>query len=175
MKETAHTVCAAPASGKRAKRPHVPRSIRLECRQRGIDPAFVADVKGALAAHQDYGIGRRREMRQLAWQSFHANHPGYHPFWRHGFQAHWGKRVDAHDYTVIPGYDELFEEVSGEFPEWRERDTHDFYAELLSPCPRLETAAELWERALGEAIRAIDGGYFNQPAATAANDDACDF
>jgi hypothetical protein len=174
MKETAPTVCAEPAAGKsaRLKRPHVPPAIRAECRARGIDPAFVADVKAALRDQQDNGPLRRREMRQMAWQKMKP--PGCWPFWRHGFRAHYGKRVDDHDYTAIPNYDELHAEVSAEFPEWAE-DEYGFFCELLSPCPRLETAAELWERAIGEVIRAMERGEFAQPAATAADDGPCDF
>lgn len=176
MESTLQTI---PARGRRGKSPgqktYVPRQIRNDCAERGIDAVVVAQIREGMKAELEAGPCRRREMRQLAWQLFHANHRGVHPFWRHGFRAHWGKRVDAHDYTVIPGYDELFEEVTNEFPEWRERDMSDFYDELLSPCPRLETAAELWNRAFDAAVRLTEAGPL---AATAANQDQaadCDF
>ena len=90
---------------------------------------------------------RPNEVRQVAWTLATASTPGSWPFWRHGFVSRWGRQVDRHDYTAIPAYDEIAQEIATEFPEYADgaQELFDF---LLSPYDRLPVADQLYRRAM---------------------------
>jgi hypothetical protein len=109
---------------------------------------MVAAAFDYLAA-QNEPAHRLREMRQMAWQCHNANYPRCWPQWRRGFQSRYGKRVDAHDYGVIPRYDQLHGEISAYFQEFAGQEhEYKFWQELLAPLPALITDRELWAQAL---------------------------
>jgi hypothetical protein len=132
----------------------LPAWVRAECRRLSLPEDIVAGAYDHLAAAEAQTI-RRREMREQAWKMFNANRPGCHAFWRGGFRTRWGKRVDEHDYSIIPGYDQLHGQICGFYPEWEGRE-YEFWCELLSPLPRLTPPRELWQAAI-DAVQDHNG------------------
>ena len=139
MSET--TLPARDASGKQA--------IRREARQRGLNWSDVRDAAGELREMEVVKRERPNEIRAVAWMLATASTPGSWPFWRHGFVSRWGRRVDLHDYTAIPGYDEIGQAIATQFPEYAGPDgTEQLFDFLLSPYDRLPTAEQLYRRAM---------------------------
>ena len=79
-----------------------------------------------------------------------ASTPGCWPFWRHGFLARWGdKLAKGADYTCVPGYDDLAQEVAAVHPEYSGDDgTERLFDILFSPYNRMPSAEELYRQAL---------------------------
>jgi hypothetical protein len=104
---------------------------------------------------------RKREhsnsIRELAWYYATASKPYAWRWWRLGFQTVYGRRVDRHDYTVIPRHDTLAQEVAETFPEFEGVDGCEALWELLmspyNPMPRKETMLAETERRLIELKR----------------------
>lgn len=123
--------------------------VEEESQRLGLPLPVVADAFDHLAEAEHATI-RRHEMRREAWLMHNANRPGCHAFWRGGFRTRWGRRVDLHDYTIIPGYDQIHGQICGFYPEWSGRE-YEFYCELLGPLPRLTPAKKLWQTAIALA------------------------
>lgn len=123
--------------------------IRQEARRRGLDWEAVREAYCELREMETVKRERPNEVRQVAWTLATASTPGSWPFWRHGFVSRWGRRVDQHDYTVIPAYDEIAQEIATEFPEYAGPDgAQELFDFLLSPYDRLPTADQLYRRAM---------------------------
>ncbi len=92
---------------------------------------------------------RPNEVRATAWWMFTASTPGSWPFWRHGFVARFGRRLArGADFTIIPGYDEIGQEIATQFPEYAGDDgTERLWAFLLSPYDRLPGRDEMMRKA----------------------------
>ena len=99
--------------------------------------------------HERLKRARANQVRETAWCYATTNTPRAWPFWRHGFSGRYARRVDAHDYTIIPGYDELHQQIAHEFPEWDgENGIERLWDFLLSPYDKMPPVIELYERAL---------------------------
>lgn len=92
---------------------------------------------------------RLDEIRQAAWEYAVGTRTSYREFWRHGFAARWGAKVEKHDYTVIPNYDLIADHISEHYPEFSGTDGAErLFDFLLSPYIRRTTTAELWQQAV---------------------------
>lgn len=91
---------------------------------------------------------RANEIRQTAWCHFKFNRPLMWSWWQTGFAHNYGKRVERSDFTAIPGYDTLAQEMAALFPEYSDDDgcarQWDF---LLSPYETLPPRANLVRQA----------------------------
>ena len=133
----------------RSKRVPLWRMIRDESRRRGLDWDVVWDVYCELRVMEIAKRERVNEVREAAWMMATASRPNAWPFWRHGFVSRWGRQVDLHDYTAIPGYDEIHQAIATQFPEYAGPDgTERLFDLLLSPYDRLPTADQLYRRAM---------------------------
>jgi hypothetical protein len=89
------------------------------------------------------------DVRSTAWCIATAGTPGSWPFWRHGFNSRWGARVERSDFTAVPGYDTIAQEVSWSFPEYSDSDgTERLWAFLFAPYNRMPPFEVFWARAL---------------------------
>lgn len=140
-------------SQRQADLARLPAWVRAECSRLNLDGQMVAAAYDHLCQAEE-ATHRRRELRQNAWLAHNANRPGCWGFWRAGFRTRYGKRVDAHDYTAIPGYDVLHQQFLHDYPDYS--DEYAFWCELLGPLPRLTPARELWQAALDLAQESGD-------------------
>lgn len=134
-------------------------AIRREARARGLRWADVADVYRELKELERAKRERANEVRRAAWEMATASTPASWPFWRHGFLARWGQRIArGSDYTCIPAYDEIGQEIASLFPEYDTDDgTERLFAFLLSPYDRLPATEQLYRRAMD---RVESGGHY---------------
>ncbi len=106
------------------------------------------------------------DVRQTAWCHYNGQRPGVWPFWRHGFAAVFGKRVERSDFTAIPGYDSLAQEMAAIFPEYSdESGCERLWDFLLSPYEKIPPRADV----VHEARRLLRDRR-RQPAAEVCND-----
>jgi hypothetical protein len=126
-------------------------SIRAAAKQSGIPWSHVVAWYRELKERHRQEHAEANELRAFAWQVANALTPGKWPFWRHGFLGWFGRRVDDHDYTIIPHYDEIAESVALRYPQFSGRDEAlwDF---LLSPYKPTPAAVELYREALDSLI-----------------------
>jgi len=123
--------------------------VRREAKQRKIPWVAVQAAADQVKAAERDKREHANEVRQTAWYYATALSPGCWPFWRHGFRSRWGRRVDDHDYTCIPGYDLLGQEVASAFPEYSTDDgTERLFDFLFSPYDKLPSAETVWRKAL---------------------------
>jgi len=126
------------------------QDIKREARQLGIAwdrvKATYAEIKASEQAKREHA----NEVRSTAWMLANASSPGCWPFWRHGFAARYGRKIaQGHDYTIVPGYDEIGQEIGTVFPEYADDDgTERLWDFLFSPYDRMPAAAELYAKAL---------------------------
>jgi hypothetical protein len=123
-------------------------ALKREARQRGL---CWADVRECYAELRETERERRQhpnELRETAWCI--ATTPGSWPFWRHGFLSRFGRLVArGKDYTSIPRYDTIAQEVAWHFPEYTDdHGTARLWDFLLSPYDRLPDAETLWRKAI---------------------------
>jgi hypothetical protein len=131
--------------------------LKREARAQGIPWKTVQSAYGAVREREWEKRDRAREVRQAAWWLHTASTPGSWPFWRHGFTSRWGRRVDRSDFTVIRGYDEIAQEIAGQFPEWGGDDgTERLWAFLLSSYDRMPDRETMLEEAL-EWVVSVQG------------------
>jgi len=125
------------------------RQLRREARARGLRWGDVVDAYRELKARQWEARERPNEIRQAAWMMANGSTPGNWPFWRHGFVARWGAKVDRHDFTAIPGYDEIGQQIAGEFPEYaHDAGTEELFEFLLGPYDRMPAAERIYQEAM---------------------------
>jgi hypothetical protein len=127
--------------------------IRQAARSRGLSWAAVQAAYWELKEAERAKRQRSNEVRQSAWMLATASTPGCWPFWRHGFWARWGHKLAAgSDFTVVPGYDEIGQEMGGLFPEYSGDDgTERLFGFLFSPYDRMPSREELYQKALDRA------------------------
>ncbi len=124
--------------------------FRREARRRGF---AWSDLRAAFEVLWDGERQKRErpnEIRATAWMMATGSTPGCWPFWRHGFLSRWGGRIaKGQDYTIVPGYDEIGQQIATQFPEYATADgTERLFAFLLSPYDRLPARADVYRRAL---------------------------
>ena len=130
--------------------------IRREARRRRLDWPAVRAAFEEIWEAEHAKRERPNEVREAAWIMATASVPGCWPFWRHGFASRWGRKVDLHDYTAVPGYDEIGQQIGTLFGEYADDDgTERLFELLMSPYDRLPERAEIYQRAL-ETVEAQD-------------------
>jgi len=134
------------------------RRIKQEARRRGLAWSAVEDAYREVKAAEREKRERPNEIRSFAWFIATASTPGSWPFWRHGFYSRWGHRIArGADYTVIPGYDEIGQQIGGAFPEYTDdTGTERLFEFLLSPYDKLPSREEMYDAALDLAELSAD-------------------
>lgn len=126
--------------------------LRREAKVRGLSWADVRAAYREIKAQEWEKRQRPNEIRQVAWCV--ATSRGCWPFWRHGFYARWGARVERSDYTAVPGYDLIGQTVATEFPEYGTDDgTERLFEFLLSPYDRMPDRETLYQWAMDRVER----------------------
>ncbi len=131
------------------------QTLRNETKGLGLRWSMVQAVYCELKRAEREKREEPNAIRSTAWTMYTANSPGCWPFWRHGFLSRFGRRIArGADYTAIPGYDEIGQEIASCFPEYATDDgTERLWEFLLSPYDRLPDREQLYRRALCEAER----------------------
>lgn len=128
--------------------------IRQEAKRRGVPWAHVRAVYDEIKAGEWARRERPNDVRATAWACANAHAPGKWEFWRHGFRSQYGARVDRSDYTAIPRYDVLAQELAALFREYAPDDGCERLWEfLLSPYQRYPAAPGMYAEALEVASR----------------------
>jgi hypothetical protein len=131
--------------------------LRREAASLGLAWSDVQPAYQELKAAEWDRRQRPNEIRAVAWQMATASTPGSWPFWRHGFVSRWGRLVERSDYTAVPAYDEIAQEIATEFPEYGGDDgTERLWDFLLSPYDRMPPAEQLYR----QAIRRVASGAY---------------
>ena len=131
--------------------------VKAEAKQRGIAWSWVLEACKELRAEAAAAAEHANEVRKTAWTNYTAKTPWAHPFWRIGFLTRFGKRVDAADYKVVPGFDVLAAGIAEVFPEFSDdAGCERLWTFLLSPYKPLPKRAELLARALDRAAAAVE-------------------
>ncbi len=124
--------------------------FRREARQSGLDWQAVQAAYEQIKQTERQRRERPNEIRATAWTMATASTPGCWPFWRHGFASRWGTRIArGADFTVVPGYDEIGQQIGTAFAEYADDDgTERLFEFLLSPYDRLPTREEMYRQAV---------------------------
>jgi len=131
--------------------------VKRAAKQRGVPWAAVRGAYQELKASESERREHPNQVRAAAWCVATARTPGCWPFWRHGFLSRWGhKLAQGHDYTSIPGYDTISQEIGWMFPEYTGDDgTERLWDFLLSAYDRMPSSEQLYRRALDRAHREL--------------------
>ncbi len=126
------------------------QQIRREARRPGVPWSAVRAAYREIKATEIAKREHPNEVRQTAWHMMTAHSPGCWPFWRHGFDSRWGHKLgSAGDYTVVPGYDELAQEVGQIFPEYADdTGTERLFDFLFSPYDKLPSRQTMYAQAI---------------------------
>lgn len=111
-----------------------PESLRREAICRGLEWADVQDCFELLQEALEGRFAHADEIRRAAWGFATAGQPRLRHQWRNGFAGKYGRQVAARDYTVIPRYDEIAQQIAWWFPEFAD-DTgcERLWDSLLAP------------------------------------------
>lgn len=121
--------------------------IRRETRDRNLPWLSVQDAYRQIRHEEWEKRQRPREIRRAAWCM--ATSPGCWPFWGIGFQKRWGKRAAELDYTVVPRYDEIVQEIGWYFPEYaHDNGAEELFEFLFRPYDRMPSAEEMYRQAM---------------------------
>ena len=133
------------------------QTLRQQARRGELPREEVEAIYRGLIEDAHHQAERRNGVRQLAWHLLVGHDSGSAPFWRHGFAKNYGKRVERHDYTIIPGYDEIHDSVAREYPEYAGDDgEYRLFDFLFSPYEKLPSRAELYAEAMDIAQAMIE-------------------
>jgi hypothetical protein len=126
------------------------KPLKREARELGLRWADVEAAYRQLKQEVREEREHPNTVRETAWCYFTALRPGCWPFWRHGFLSRYGRKLSAGgDYTCVPGYDTLAQEMASLFPEFATDDgTERLWDFLFSPYERLPDRITLYRRAL---------------------------
>ena len=127
--------------------------LKREARKAGLAWDDVQAMFAMLWEGEKLKRERANQVRAAAWFYHRAQHPRCWPFWRHGFVSRYGRRVEKADYTVIPGYDTLWQEVSWSFAEYaHDGGCQELWDFLLSPYDKLPEREEVYRRAIERLV-----------------------
>lgn len=126
------------------------RQFRTATRDRGLRWVDVLSAYREIKAGEWDSRQRDNEVRAAAWMMATASRPACWPFWRHGFASRWGERIaNGSDFTIIPGYDEIGQQIASEFPEYATDDgTERLFEFLLSPYRKMPPTETLFRLAM---------------------------
>lgn len=139
------------------------QNIRQDARRRGLRWADVHATYMELKAAEQEKRERPNEIRQAAWSMLTTK--GCWPFWRHGFAKRFGRQLaKGADYTIVPGYDEIAQQIGWEFPEYAgdQTQTEALWDFLFSPYDKMPDRMTLYEAALEETERQAGRADVNQ-------------
>jgi len=124
--------------------------IRREAQERGLRFGDVQAAYWEVKENEQQKRRRCNEVREAAWIMHTASRPGCWPFWRHGFGARFARQLArGRDYTCVPGYDEIGQQIAGEFGEYAGDDgTERLWAFLFSQYDRMPSREEMMRRAM---------------------------
>ncbi len=121
--------------------------LKTEARDRNLTWSVVQAAYGEIKLAETAKREQPRAVRQMAWCM--ATSEGCHSFWGLGFQNRWGKRAAELDYTIVPHYDEIAQEISWEFPEYANDDGAErLFNFLFSPYDRMPFAESMYRQAM---------------------------
>lgn len=130
------------------------QAIRYEAKSRGLIWSAVHAMYQELKSNEQEARRHPNDVRSTAWMFVTANTPGSWDFWRHGFSSRWGRRVAQRDYTLVPGYDELGQEIATVFPEYSgDNGTARLFDFLFSPYEKMPNRESLYRDAMDEVER----------------------
>jgi len=130
-------------------------AIKREAARRGVEWQTVQDVFAELRRLDFNQKDYPNEIRRFAWYCVTANEPRCQQFWRLGFASRYGKRVEKSDYTAIPGYDLILQEVASKFPEFSHADGESrLFDFLFSDYVPYRPLSDVWAEALDIATAA---------------------
>jgi len=127
------------------------REIRAEAVERNIPWEMVREAAAEIKQGEREKRERPNEIRATAWMMHTASRPGSWPFWRHGFASRFRVRLArGADYTIIPGYDVIAQQIATQFGGEYARDdgTERLWDFLLSPYDRLPDRETIYRKAL---------------------------
>jgi len=125
------------------------RDIQAEVKSRGLDWAEVQAVYRDLKEAEWVKREQPNAVREAAWMMYTASTPGSWPFCRNGFRRFARRIANGADHTIVPGYDEIAQQIGSEFPEYATDDgTQRLWDFLLSPHDRYPTREELYREAM---------------------------
>jgi hypothetical protein len=131
-------------------------ALRRQAKKLGIPWSMVLEMYRLVKNEEQAAREHPNEVRSTAWHAMVGHKSGSAPFWRHGFVSRYGRRVDRHDYTVIPGYDVLAQEIAGIFPEYaHDAGTEELFAFLLSTYNRMPSRQTMLGKAIDRAAEFI--------------------
>jgi len=130
--------------------PSIITHLRHEALDRGLDWAAVEAAYRDEKAIAFETRQRPSEIRATAWHIHTASRPKCWPFWRHGFAARFASRLArGADHTIVPGYDEISQQIGTAFPEYAGDDgTERLFDFLFSPYDKMPGREELYRRAM---------------------------
>lgn len=133
------------------------RELRNEAKRRGYRWADVQAAYEAIKVEEQERREYLNEVRRDAWGIVVGCRTPSAQFWRHGFQRRYGDKVAENDYTLVPKYDLIAQEIGWNYPEYQGDDGADrLFDFLFTPYNRMPTSVEMYERAL-ERVAAMDG------------------
>lgn len=118
-------------------------NLKTEATARGLN---WPDVKDAFEMVRERELEQRAHsdlVRQTAWDL--TMEPHLRCYWKYGFHGPWKRweKLLERDYTIIPNYDTIAQEVASHFPEYQGDDGAErLFGELLTkhdPMPSRET------------------------------------
>lgn len=122
-------------------------TLRREARDRNLFWPAVVEAYRQIKEAEQAKREQPRAVRRLAWCM--ARPPGWHPFWSFGFQSQWGRQAAELDYTVVPGYDEIAQQIGWEFPEYNgDNGAERLFDFLFSPYDRMPGRADMYRQAM---------------------------
>ena len=140
------------------------RTLKAEAKAAGVTWAEIKDAYAEVKQAEWAKRERPDAIRREAWAMEMAGHPRSHAFWRHGFLSKYGRKLaKGADHTIVPGYDDMAQELAAEFPEFdNDHGTEDLFELLLSPREPMPRAEQLYR----EAFELAEYRKATQPAAT---------
>ncbi len=137
------------------------QTLRAEAKAAGVPWSEVFILVAELKEREIAQRERPNAIRRDAWEMATFNSPGCWPFWRHGFASRFGRRVERSDFTAIPGYDEISQQIASEYPEYSDDDgTERLFEFLLSDYDKLPAAEDIYRRAIDRVHRNIQRKEF---------------
>ena len=135
------------------------KEARREARGRGLPWSAVQEAYYELKEREWAKRERPNEVREAAWMIANAHAPGSWGFWRHGFERRFGRRVYLSDYTAIPNYDTIAQQIGWYYPEYATDDgTERLFDFLMSPHQTYPTRERLLREALDRVEHAKQTG-----------------
>ncbi len=121
---------------------------KAEARDRNLPWSMVREAFLTILAEEQAKIEHPRQIRRDAWMMHTATTPSCWPFWWTGFRNRFGRRLaQGCDYTIIPGYDTIGQQIGSWYPEWQ-NNTEGLWEFLLSDYERTPGRDTIYKQAM---------------------------